>query len=115
MAFNPLQERMQQQTEIPASHGMTANQAQNAIAALLDDDGYDVGHTTVGSEEEHQRGNEVSDDQAQVIDTDDLPENEELDDQNPETGDESEDDGDTAQAEGDDDAPPGQCSLPRPG
>lgn len=88
MALNPLQERMAEQGQIPASNGMSAGDAVNAIAGLLDDEGNDPGHTVVEDENEHRRG---VDDQP----LDDPPENL-ADDQDADVRqDQDTDDGDT--------------------
>ena len=96
MAFNPLQERMNAQGDTPAARGMSASEAQNAIAGLLDDDGRTYDH----KEEGEARGESGEHEQQQNVD-DQL--DDQVDDQN--SGeDQGTDDGDTGQPEGDEGA-----------
>ena len=99
MAYNPLQQRMADQNQIPASAGVTQGQAADQIANLLNVDGLDPQHTKVEDEEQHARGEAP----------DDLPLDDEEDDQglddDPDTraGDTSEDDDDEEGGDEEDD------------
>lgn len=98
MAFNPLQQKMHEQHETPAARGITAAQAQEDIARLLDDDGQSPGHSTVGDENEHVRGSDENlDERPGGGDTG------QVDDQDSDDQDQDDDAGDTADAEGSDD------------
>lgn len=61
MAFNPLQQKMHEQHETPASRGVNVGQAADQIAALLDDDGRDPEHRELDQVEEHVRGEDRDD------------------------------------------------------
>lgn len=96
MAYNPLQQKMADQGQIPASHGISTSQATDSIAALLDENGLDAGHAR------HELGEGETETQldarrARGQDSDQLDEG-----QADQSFDEDEDtsDGDTAETEG---------------
>lgn len=98
MALNPLQQQMRESGQVPASAGISAEQAVSDIARLLDDEGRDPNHSEIAEEDQHARG-DGSNDSAPGEGRDDFDrelENLDLD--------RSDDDGgDTSEEEGDDD------------
>ncbi len=94
MAFNPLQERMAAQGDVPAARGMSASEAQNAIAGLLDEDGRTEDHKDLGEARDQEENQNVDDR---------LEDDQQSDDQN--SGeDRGTEDGDTDSKVGDDGA-----------